>query len=40
VIKVAAVYVGPGSGGGYSDFVFQNNVVHDFYGECLEINRA
>ncbi len=34
----SAVYVGPGNGGGYSDFVFQNNIVREFYGEGLEVN--
>ena len=34
----SAVYVGPGAGGGYNDFVLQNNVIRDFYGECVEIN--
>jgi len=32
------VYVGPGDGGGYSNFLFQNNIVRDFFGEGLEIN--
>jgi hypothetical protein len=36
--QVSAVYVGPGGGGGYTDFVFQNNIVRDFYGEGVEIN--
>jgi hypothetical protein len=36
--QVSAVYVGPGSGGGYTDFVFQNNIVRDFFGEGIEIN--
>jgi len=34
----SAVYVGPGNGGGYNDFVLQNNIIRDFYGECVEIN--
>src|SRR5262249_32629878 len=34
----SAVYVGPGDGGGYSDFVFQNNIVRGFFGEGIEIN--
>jgi hypothetical protein len=34
----SAVYVGPGAGGGYTDFVFQNNIVRDFFGEGIEIN--
>lgn len=34
----SAVYVGPGNGGGYSNFVFQNNIVRDFFGEGIEIN--
>jgi hypothetical protein len=36
--QAAAVYVGPGNGGGYADFVFQNNIVRDFFGEGIEIN--
>jgi hypothetical protein len=36
--QVSAVYVGPGSGGGYNDFAFQNNIVRNFYGDGLEIN--
>jgi hypothetical protein len=36
--QISAVYVGPGSGGGYSNFLFQNNIVRDFVGEGLEIN--
>lgn len=36
--QASAVYVGPGSGGGYSNFVFQNNIVRDFFGEGLEVN--
>lgn len=36
--QASAVYVGPGSGGGYSNFVFQGNIVRDFFGEGLEIN--
>jgi hypothetical protein len=34
----SAVYVGPGSGGGYASFLFQNNIVRDFFGEGVEIN--
>src|SRR5262249_54702211 len=36
--QTSAVYVGPGNGGGYTDFVFQNNIVRDFFGEGIEIN--
>lgn len=36
--QISAVYVGPGSGGGYTDFVFQNNIVRDMYGDGIEIN--
>jgi len=34
----SAVCVGPGAGGGYTDFVLQNNIIRDFFGECVEIN--
>ena len=34
----SAVYLGPGGGGGYSDFVFQNNIVREFEGEGIEVN--
>jgi hypothetical protein len=36
--QVSAVYVGPGAGGGYTDFVFQNNIVRDMGGEGIEVN--
>ena len=36
--QASAVYVGPGAGGGYNDFVLQNNIIRGFYGECVEIN--
>ena len=36
--QASAVYAGAGGGGGYTDFVFQNNIVRDMYGEGLEIN--
>jgi hypothetical protein len=36
--QISAVYVGPGSSGGYTDFAFQNNIVRNFYGDGLEIN--
>jgi hypothetical protein len=34
----SSVYVGPGDGGGYNDFLFKNNIVRDFFGEGIEIN--
>lgn len=36
--QTSAVYVGPGDGGGYSNFVFKNNIVREMGGEGIEIN--
>ncbi|HEX4923829.1 MAG TPA: choice-of-anchor Q domain-containing protein, partial [Bdellovibrionales bacterium] len=36
--QASSVYVGAGETGGYTDFVFQNNIVREMYGEGLEIN--
>lgn len=36
--QVSALYAGAGSGGGYSDIVFENNIVRDMGGEGIEIN--
>jgi hypothetical protein len=36
--QASAVYLGPGAGGGYTNFLFQNNIVRDFFGEGLELN--
>ncbi len=36
--QASALYIGPGSGGGYSNLVIQNNIIRDFYGECIEVN--
>ncbi|MBS0394457.1 MAG: right-handed parallel beta-helix repeat-containing protein [Proteobacteria bacterium] len=34
----SAIYAGPGSGGGYTDLLIQNNIIRDFFGEGVEIN--
>jgi hypothetical protein len=34
----SALYVGPGDGGGYTNLLFQNNIVRDFFGEGIEVN--
>lgn len=36
--QISSVYLGPGTGGGYSDFVFQNNIVRDMFGDGIEVN--
>ncbi len=36
--QTSSVYVGAGSNGGYTNFLFQNNIVRGMYGEGIEIN--
>lgn len=36
--QASAIYVGPGTGGGYMNFVIQNNIVRDWGGEGIEVN--
>jgi len=36
--QCSGVYVGPGTGGGYSNFLFKNNIVRNMGGEGIEIN--
>lgn len=36
--QCSAIYAGPGSGGGYSNLLIQNNIVRDMGGDGIEIN--
>jgi len=36
--QCSAIYIGPGSGGGYNNVLIQNNIIRDMGGEGIEVN--